>query len=451
MTQAEIILSDDKYSNSGSLYIAGGIPLKGSLKVRGAKNSVPKNMVASLLTDATTIIKNVAEIRDVSIMRDMITSMGGHVETSDSGSVLEINSQQMRPLTAATASYFSGISRIPILLCGPLLHRFGQAIIPGLGGCSIGERPIDFHLTALRKFGANMTEDSDGIKLSCKKLRGAKIKLDYPSVGATEQVILTAVLAQGETELSNAAVEPEILDIIGQLQKMGARIYVEADRTIRINGVDNLTGCSHIAMPDRLEVASWACAAIATNGEIFVEGARHHDLFSFLNTFLEMGGGFEVKENGILFRRDAESIKAVTIETNVHPGFMTDWQQPLATALTQAEGISVIHETVYEGRFGYVNELNRMGAKIHLRKECLGSRCRFGRLNHEHSAIIQGKTPLQASEISIPDLRAGFSYVIAGLIAEGTSKINNIGLIQRGYENFLPKLEMLGASAKIGV
>ncbi len=433
-----------QYSNNGTLIVEGGRPISGRVAVRGAKNSVPKNMVAAMPTSEKTTFHNVAAIRDVSVMTDLIEAIGGLVQRDIVAGSITVDPLHLNAMSRETAAHFSGISRIPILLCGPLLHRFGEAFIPNLGGCAIGERSIDFHLDALRRFGASLEEQPDGILLHCKNgLRGTKIRLDFPSVGATEQVILTAVLAKGETELANAAVEPEIMDLIAQLQKMGAQIMLDTDRVIRIVGVERLRGCVHYAMPDRLEVASWACAAAATNGKIFVAGARHSDLFAFLNAYVRAGGEFEVEEAGIWFSRARSGLNAVVVETGVHPGFMTDWQQPFATMLTQAEGVSIIHETVYEGRFGYINALNTMGANITLRNDCLGSRCRFGRLNHAHSAIISGATPMVGAEIMVPDLRAGFSYVIAGLIAQGTSRISNIGLIQRGYEFFTDKLSAL--------
>lgn len=432
------------YSDSGILSIIGGKPISGTISVRGAKNSVPKNIVASMLTDDDVTISNVANIRDIAIITDLIKACGGDVSWDRKKGIVSTNCQNVSELERDVAIEYGSKSRIPILLCGVSLHRFKHAFIPVLGGCRIGKRPVDFHLKALQAFGADITEVENGFSISCEQLKGARIRLDYPSVGATEQVILTAVLAKGETELSNSAVEPEILDLIAMLQKMGAHITVETDRIIRIVGVDRLTGCKHYAMTDRLEVASWACVAAATNGEIMVKGANHADLFAFLNHFMRSGGGFEVMDDGIKFFRTKETLTPVSVETGVHPGFMTDWQQPFVTMLTQAKGISIVHETVYEGRFGYIEALNKMGASITLRTECLGSRCRFGRQNHEHSAIISGISKLSGKEINVPDLRGGFSYVIAALIADGESKIRNIGLIQRGYENFTDKLTELG-------
>jgi UDP-N-acetylglucosamine 1-carboxyvinyltransferase len=259
-------------------------------------------------------------------------------------------------------------------------------------------------------------------------------------------VILAAVLAHGKTELSNAATEPEIMDLIMALQKMGAIISVDVDRVITIEGVPELHGYDHEAVPDRLEAASWASAAVATGGRIFVRNARQLDMMTFLNQFRKIGGDFEVSRDGIAFWRRDAGLRSTVVETDVHPGFMTDWQQPFVIALTQATGVSIVHETVYEQRFGYVEALNRMGAQIQIYRECLGRiPCRFGQRNYQHSAVIVGPTPLHGAEINIPDLRAGFSYVIAALAAEGTSTLTNTNLIQRGYENLVPKLHALGA------
>ncbi len=257
----------------------------------------------------------------------------------------------------------AGSSRIPILFCGPLLHRLGEAFIPDLGGCRIGDRPIDYHLEVLRKFGAIVDKLPSGIRMTAPNgLHGAKVELPYPSVGATEQVLLTAVRAEGITELKGAAIEPEIMDLINILQKMGAIITVDTDRVIRIEGVDRLVGFAHTALFDRNEAASWAAAALATSGDIFVGGARQPEMLTFLNVFRKVGGAFEIHDDGIRFYHPGGELKPVVIETDVHPGFMTDWQQPLVVALTKANGVSIVHETVYEQRFGFVDALVEMGA-----------------------------------------------------------------------------------------
>jgi UDP-N-acetylglucosamine 1-carboxyvinyltransferase len=232
---------------------------------------------------------------------------------------------------------------------------------------------------------------------------------------------------------------------------MGAVISVETDRVIKIEGVDRLGGYDHLAIPDRIEAGSWACAALATKGDIYVRGAQQRSMMTFLNTFRKVGGAFEIDDEGIRFWHPGGSLNAIALETDVHPGFQTDWQQPLVVALTQASGLSIVHETVYENRLGFTDALAEMGAVIQLYRECLGgSPCRFGRANFRHSAVISGPTPLKGAEITVPDLRGGFSYLIAALAAEGQSKVHGIELIYRGYERFSEKLDALGADYEVG-
>jgi UDP-N-acetylglucosamine 1-carboxyvinyltransferase len=227
---------------------------------------------------------------------------------------------------------------------------------------------------------------------------------------------------------------------------MGSIITVDTDRVIRIEGVDRLTGYSHTALFDRNEAASWAAAALATEGDIFVGGARQAEMLTFLNVFRKVGGAFDIHDDGIRFYHPGGDLKPVIIETDVHPGFMTDWQQPLVVALTKAKGVSIVHETVYEQRFGFVDALVDMGATIEIHKECLGGHpCRFGQRNFNHSAVISGPTVLHGADIEVPDLRGGFSHLIAALTANGKSTVSNVGIISRGYENFIGKLEQLGA------
>jgi UDP-N-acetylglucosamine 1-carboxyvinyltransferase len=345
----------------------------------------------------------------------------------------------------------AGSSRIPILFCGPLLHQLGEAFVPDLGGCHIGDRPINFHLDALRAFGAEVEKSPAGIALRApQRLRGAHVELPFPSVGATEQVLLTAVRAQGVTELRNAAIEPEIMDLIAILQKMGAIISVETNRVILIEGVDLLSGYQHTAIADRNEAASWAAAALATRGTIFVRGATQLDLMTFLNVYRKVGGEFTITEDGIEFRHPGGDLNPVVIETDVHPGFMTDWQQPMVVALTQAAGQSIVHETVYENRFGFTDALNEMGADIKVYREGIASITRrVPRRPLEQAAVINGPTALRGANIRVPDLRGGFSHVIAAVAAEGESVVSNVGIISRGYEHLLEKLESLGATLEL--
>lgn len=436
----------DSELSGDTITIRGGRPLTGRVEVKGAKNLATKAMVAALLGETTSTLRDVPDISDVKVVRSLLEVHGVRVDDGEEDGVLHLD-----PSGAVSAHFeeidaHAGASRIPILFCGPLLHLLGQAFIPDLGGCRIGDRPINFHLDALRKFGAVVEKLPSGIRLSAPEgLHGANIELPYPSVGATEQVLLTAVRAKGTTELRNAAIEPEIMDLIAVLQKMGAIISYEPNRVILIEGVDSLRGYDHRCIFDRNEAASWACAALATDGDIFVGGAKQQEMLTFLNVFRKAGGWFEIHEDGIQFRREG-ALKPVMVETDVHPGFMTDWQQPLIVALTQAEGESVVHETVYENRLGFTKALVQMGADIVVHPHGLAQEGRrVPRRELEQAAVINGPTPLRGADVVVPDLRGGYSYLIAALAAEGESTVRNVGIILRGYEKLFAKLDALGA------
>jgi UDP-N-acetylglucosamine 1-carboxyvinyltransferase len=435
---------------SDSIRVTGGTPLKGDITVRGAKNFVSKAMVAALLGSTPSTLRNVPQISDVAIVSGLLSLHGTALDYDVDTGVMIMDTSIITQAAAEQIANHAGSSRIPILLCGPLLHRTGEAVIPDLGGCRIGDRPIDFHLEILEKFGAVVEPSGDGLHLKAPRgLRGIKHVLSYPSVGATEQLLLTAVMAEGITTLENAAVEPEIKDLIDLLQKMGAVISVDTDRSITIEGVKELRGYDHTSLTDRIEVASWACAALATGGDIMVHGAQQRTLTMFLNVFRKVGGQFDVGQDGIRFYHPGGNLKPIALQTDVHPGFMTDWQQPLVVALTQATGLSIVHETVYEQRFGFTEALIAMGAQVQLFRECLGDKeCRFGQQNFMHSAVISGPTPLYGADIEVPDLRGGFSHLIAALAAQGVSNVSGIGIIDRGYENFRGKLAALGATVE---
>ncbi len=435
---------------SDTIVIHGGKPLRGRIEVRGAKNLVTKAMVAALLSESPSVLKGVPEISDVHVVSGLLKAHGVEITELEPG-VLRLDPSNVKGAHFAEIDAHAGSSRIPILFCGPLLHQLGEAFIPDLGGCRIGDRPIDFHLDALRAFGAIVEKSYQGIHLTApQKLKGALIELPFPSVGATEQVLLTAVRAEGTTELKNAAIEPEIMDLIAILQKMGAIISVEPNRVIVIEGVEKLDGYLHTAIFDRNEAASWAAAALATQGDITVGGAKQQELMTFLNVYRKVGGAFDVLEDGIRFWHPGTPLKPVTVETDVHPGFMTDWQQPLIVALTQAEGVSIVHETVYENRFGFTEALNEMGSDIVVHNEGIASITRrVPRRRLEQAAVISGPTPLHGAAVRVPDLRGGFSHLIAALAATGTSTISNVGIISRGYELFIDKLEQLGADFEL--
>ena len=427
--------------------INGGKPLTGRVDLKGSKNLVTKAMVAALLGDTPSTLFDVPFISDVEVVSRLLNLHGVTINHDERTGDMILDPSRVEQARMTDIDAYAGSSRIPILFCGPLLHRLGEAFIPGLGGCEIGSRPVDFHFDVLRSFGAVIEKHPGGTRLSAPEgLKGTKIELPYPSVGATEQVLLTATISEGKTELTGAAIEPEIIDLISILQKMGAIISVDTDRVIRIEGVKSLKGFTHRAIFDRNEAASWAAAALATGGDIYVGGAKQVEMMTFLNVYRKVGGQLEIGDDGIRFYHPGSELQQVVIETDVHPGFMTDWQQPLVVALTQAQGLSIVHETVYEQRFGFTDALKQMGANIQIYRECLGGHpCRFGQRNFKHSAVISGPTKLIGADIRVPDLRGGFSHVVAALAAEGESNVSNVQLISRGYERFLQKLEDLGA------
>lgn len=421
--------------------IEGGYPVVGEITCLGTKNFATKAMVAALLGDTPSTLTNVPAIGDVDITAELLTSIGVGVHRQDSQQ-LQIDPTSIH--TSIIPTPHSGSNRIPILLLSALLHHFDEVSVPIVGGCKIGARAVDFHLEAIRQFGGIVEENEDGyVARRVKRLKGTHIELPYPSVGATETCLYLSVLAEGRSVISNAAIEPEILELITMLRAMGAIIYNLSGRELRIEGVKKLHGTYMGVLGDRIEAASWASLACASDGDVVVHGIRPDTLGNFLSYYQEIGGGIELlgAESVRFYRK--EELRPAVIETDVYPGFSTDWQQPFAILLTQAQGISIIHETVYEKRFGYLKALDALGARTQLTTHCLGSvLCRFRDKNYEHSAIITGPTPFTANEnvISIPDLRAGLAYVIAAAIARGTSIITGVEFLERGYGDIVPRL-----------
>ncbi|MDP4199943.1 MAG: UDP-N-acetylglucosamine 1-carboxyvinyltransferase [Bacteroidota bacterium] len=424
--------------------VKGGKPLSGTVRVSGTKNLISKVMVASMLSDSASTFTNAPiKLGEVDITGDIAKSLGTEIAmSSEANGTLTIQTSQFS--TTVVPERFAGLNRIPILMIGPMLHRTGTASVPMPGGDKIGVRPVNYHISALEQMGAKIEFVDNYFHCTADKLTGTSITLPFPSVGATENIIMSAVLARGTTIIDNAAVEPEIIELMRYLQRMGAIINLETNRRIVIDGVDRLKGAQQRIMPDRIEAASFACAAIATKGDIFIEGALQSTMMTFLNNIRRAGADFDVTGGGIRFFYK-DRLKPLAIETDVHPGFMTDWQQPWVLMMTQAHGMSVVHETVYENRFGYTQELRNMGAQIQLYKSCLGGNpCRFKTLVHPHSAVILGPTKLKGSRITIPDLRAGFVYLIAASLAEGESITTGIHHVERGYEHIQQKLAGLG-------
>ena len=442
MSDEDVVVSTDRYWE-----ISGGVSLHGEVTPAGAKNAVTKQLVATLLTTEPCVLSNVPRIDEVDVILRMLHELGTQVEWLGDD---ELRLRTPEITSSVVSEQYSGVNRIPILFIGPLLNRVGEANVPLVGGCRIGDRPVDFHVDGLEAMGAEIEFSPTSFVARSDRLVGCHHRLPYPSVGATENLVLAAVTAKGTTVIENAAMEPEVIDLILFLQQMGAVILVDVDRRIIVEGVDVLHGATHRVVPDRIEIASFAAAAVATGGDVTVNGARQDHLITFLNTIRRVGGGFEVTADAIRFFATGRKLTGYHLETDVHPGFMTDWQQPLVVLLTQAEGPSVIHETVYENRFGYTEALEAMGADITLTSQCLGSRsCRFAARDFKHSAVVMGPTPLQAAPLAIPDLRAGFAYVMAALLANGTSTVHNVHYIERGYAAMPAKLRALGAQVTI--
>jgi UDP-N-acetylglucosamine 1-carboxyvinyltransferase len=414
-------------------------PLVGEVRVSGSKNAVTKHMLAAMLGTEPSTITNAPEVGDVRITADILTSLGVGVDISADRITIEPTAMP----DAKVPLEFSGLNRIPILLLGPLLHHNHEAFVPLVGGDRIGQRPVDFHIAALEAMGVEVDVTPEGIAARAARLRGARITLPYPSVGATETVLLSAVQAEGRTVLVNAAVEPEITELALFLQRMGAQISFRPDRRIVVEGVDRLRGAATRLQGDRLEAFSYLVAGLMTGGRVRVAGCAQDRLVTAIDTLQKMGARFEITDEWI--SASADGLRTAAVQTDTHPGFMTDWQPPLIVLMTQAEGMSVLHETVYEDRLVYVDALTQMGCEIELYDTCLGGpACRFHDTNAVHSAVVRGVSKLRGAEVTVPDVRAGFSSVIAAAVAEGPSLLHGIHHLERGYHHPFETLESLG-------
>lgn len=414
-------------------------PLRGDVAVRGSKNAVTKHMVAGVLGRTPSTITNCPEVGDVDITAGMLRDLGCTVEIDDGAVTVEpaeMASGQVPPA-------YRGLNRIPILLVGPLLHRTGEASVPLVGGDRIGTRPIDFHVQALESMGAEVRLTGDGLEAKASSLHGARIRLPFPSVGATETILLTAALAEGRTVVENAAVEPEVIELGLFLQRMGARVELRPDRRFIIEGVERLEGARHELAGDRIEAFSYLAAGLATGGRVRVRGCVQGRLVTAITTLQRMGARFEITDEWVA--AEADELRPAVVQTDTHPGFMTDWQSPLVVLFTQCNGMSAVHETVYEGRFPYVSALKEMGAEIELFDSCLGGRdCRFHESEALHSAVVHGPTELKGAEITAPDIRGGFAYVIAAAAAEGTTVLHDVHHLERGYHRALEAFAGIG-------
>jgi UDP-N-acetylglucosamine 1-carboxyvinyltransferase len=412
--------------------ITGGVPLSGEVRIAGAKNAVLKMMAAAVLTDELCSLSNVPKISDVAILREVMGDIGFEVRRTN-GDGLELQAREATwpfvPLEAAIKM------RASFILLGPMLARFGRVILPNPGGDRIGRRPVDLHVAAMEAMGATIVYRNGYYFASAPPdgLRGANVTFPIVTVMGTENALMAATLARGRTVIDNAALEPEIDDLIGMLCSMGARIERTADRRIEIEGVERLRGAAHRVIGDRLEAETFAIAAAVTGGDVTMNGIDPRHLGSFLEVCERMGIGFDAEATGNLRIRGTErgELRAVDVETEPYPGFATDFQAPLSVLLTQAVGSSTIHETIFEDRLDHLRELERMGADVEVLDE--------------RRARITGPTPLHGAEVGIADLRAGATLVLAALTASGTSVISGIEHVDRGYEQIEAKLVALGA------
>lgn len=434
--------------------IEGGIPLKGQVQISGAKNAAIKMVAASLLTPHEVVLENIPRIDDVGVIVEIVENLGVKTEFLDE-KVLGLRANEV---FSSEVPHSLGVrSRSAIMTVGPLLARFGEVTIPEPGGCRIGLRPIDRHLEALERLGAEISCEGGVYKFTAPRLKGAEVNFEKNTVMGTESVLLAAVLAEGETVITNAAEEPEVDGLIELLVKMGGKIKRDEQepRRIVVEGVRELSGARHRILPDRNEAVTFAIAAAATCGDVTLENIRPLDLTAFTAKLEKMGVGFDIQKQSLRVWLEKDKVlQPVEIETAPHPGFMTDWQQPFCVLLTQANGESLIHETVYEERFEYVTQLNKMGAKIKLLTPSKAE-VAFDPQSYSFDwasdgepksvAKIFGPTPLSGRRLQIPDLRAGAALVLAALAAEGTSEVSGVEHIDRGYEQFDEKLRNLGA------
>ena len=408
--------------------IQGGTPLKGNIKVSGAKNSAVALIPASILADSPVTIEGLPEISDVHSLQHLLEDIGGTVEFQDGTMTIDPTEMISMPLPNGNVKKL----RASYYLMGAMLGKFKKAVIGLPGGCHLGPRPIDQHIKGFEALGAKVTNEHGAIYLRADELIGAKIYLDIVSVGATINIMLAAVLAKGRTTIENAAKEPEIIDVATLLSNMGANIKGAGTNVIRIEGVEKLSGTRHTIIPDRIEAGTFMIMAAVAGDGVTIDNVIPLHVEAVTAKLREMGVVVEEGEEKIFIPK-TKSLQAVDVKTLVYPGFATDLQQPFCVLSTQAEGTSMLTDTIYSARFKQIDELRRMNADSKVE----------GR-----SAIINGPTPLHAATVKASDLRAGASLVIAGLIAEGETEVQGISHIERGYGGLIGKLQGLGASIR---
>lgn len=415
------------------IVIEGANKLYGEVHIGGAKNAVLKLMAAALLVDGVCVIHNVPDLSDVETMIEVINCLGAKTKYCKVSQSIEINASD---ITNCTADYaFVSKMRASFNVLGALLSRCGEAKVALPGGCAIGERRVDFHIKGLQQLGAEVTIENGYVIAKATELKGADIFLDIPSVGATENIMLASVFANGVTRIKNAAQEPEIIDLANFLNVMGADIVGAGTSELIINGVERskVRGVEYSTIPDRIEAGTYICAVAAAGGEVIVRNVLPSHITFFTNKLIEIGTNIEIIDPYSLKISKDQKLKAIDLVTQPYPGFPTDMQAPMMSVLTLADGLSVITESLYENRFMQIPELRRMGADI----------------QHEGlHAIVKGVNELTGTQVKASDLRAGAAMVIAGLAANGTTTITDIHHIDRGYEKLEEKFSLLGANIK---
>lgn len=407
-------------------------PLTGEVKISGSKNAVLPIMAAALLTEETCVIKDVPALRDVQVMCRLLESLGASVDADMENNRVTIEAAGQ--ISHEAPFDLVKMMRASILVLGALLIRTGRALIHLPGGCAIGKRPVELHLKGLKAMGVTIDEEQllrGIVDAKVEQLKGNTIYLDFPSVGATEVIIMAASMAEGVTILENAAQEPEIVDLANFLNKMGARIKGAGTDTIKIEGVKKLGSVSHHVIPDRIEAGTFMVGAAMTGGNVLLKNVVPDHLKAVIAKLRECGAEIYMTDEGLVVRGDERPMISTDIKTLPYPGFPTDMQSPFMALLTVAKGPSVVIETVFENRFMHVGEFNRMGANIKTNGNC---------------AIIPGDKELQGAQVVATDLRAGAAVVLTGLVADGTTEVTQIYHVDRGYENFVEKLRALGAN-----
>lgn len=437
--------------------VIGGTPLKGTVALHGAKNAGFKAMIAALLADSPSTLNNLGLISEIDFAKQVIAALGGKITDQQDPHSLEVDPRGLSKFEIP--SEVGSKSRSSMMYAGPLLARFGKATIPTPGGdIAIGTRPIERHLDGLRAMGVDITVDKSGTYslIAPHGLSGCKYKFSKITHTGTETLILAAVKAKGVTILENCAQDPEIDNLIEYLTKMGARVNRTLPTTIEIKGVETLSGAMHEILPDRVEAATFACMALGTKGEIEVLGANPFILHSLLYKIEEIGGGFEIKDNSIIFRY-TKPLTATNLTTAPYPGFLTDWQPLWTTLMTQATGVSQVHETVHDSRFGFVDNLLKMGAKIELYNPVVSNPQFIYQFNiiddkpeNRHAAKVFGQTSLTGADLEIVEIRGGATALLSGMIATGQTTISDPkDQIVRGYESLPERLKSLGAKITV--